>query len=116
MFLQLWSRKGGSKASRPGRTPAARGPRKSVRARSGDFAPPRSVRLKPNSCQDRPRLLHAGRAESVRPKPGNVTANSFAQINRCRYQALVRGRRVKVELIARRAASKAPVDVLLEVS
>jgi hypothetical protein len=114
VFLQLCSRNGGSKASRPGRTPAARGPRKCVRARNGGFAP-RSVRLKPNSCQGRPRLFQAGHADSVRPKPGNFTPDPFAQINGCRQQALACGRRIEVELVASRSAPKATINVLLEV-
>jgi hypothetical protein len=76
---------------------------------------PRSVRLKPNSCQDRPRLFRAGRAESVRPKPRNLAPDSFAQINGCRQQALACGRRIEVELITGRPAPKAAIDVLLEV-
>jgi len=76
---------------------------------------PHSVRLKPNSCQVRPRLFRAGHTDSVGPKPGNFTPRSLAQINGRRQQALACRRGIEVELIAGRSAPKTAIHVLLEV-
>jgi hypothetical protein len=114
--LQLRSRMGGRKERRPGKTPAGGGRTNASGAQRCFCATaPRPVRLKSNSCQDRPRLFRAGHGESVGSKPGNFTARSFAQINGCRKQCLACGRRIEVELIASRSAPKALIYVLLEV-
>jgi hypothetical protein len=115
MFLQLRSRNGACKASRPGRTSAARSASASGAQRWFCVTASRLGRLKLNSCQDRPRLFRAGHTGSVGPKPGDFTPDSFAQINGCRQQGLACGRRIEVKVIASRSAPKALIYVLLEV-